>query len=352
MFKLIGLYILVNFFIFSIYGQAVSVSSNGDYSLPLDNQTGFEADFMQLFTDNEDTYLSLGYRYSRKINIYDFKAAKLVKSITFEREGPNGIGGEMGGYYIESFNEIYVYSYWERRLNVFNESLEIIDKTTLSRSTTMPIVECSFLSSIVKKDTNLYFTGTLENHFLHDNHRPVVKLSTNSKSFELVGRSPAKTYEGNFLFKHRCRILHNQDDNIFALNFDVSDSIFLTDFDDKYVSKLAKADKIDSVKPFSSEKGKLSFSQNDGYSYMGKGAYVGLLYDKYRKLYYRIAYYSRSLDEIYKIILPSYVLVVLDKDLNKIGEINIPDKFFPEMSFVGEAGLYVFNKKRYDEVSD
>ena len=84
------------------------------------------------------------------------------------------------------------------------------------------------------------------------------------------------------------------------------------------------------------------------------------MYDKYRKVYYRVAYPASTIEEsdnYLKIIRSgkkNFSIMILDKDLNVIGETLFPDYTFnPHLWFVREEGLYISTNNEmnpnYDE---
>lgn len=63
-----------------------------------------------LYTFRQDgcEYLTFSNMWTRTLYIYDLLKGNLVKRIAFQAEGPNGIGGDLFGYYMTDFNHIYI----------------------------------------------------------------------------------------------------------------------------------------------------------------------------------------------------------------------------------------------------
>ncbi|MBQ2857561.1 MAG: DUF4221 family protein, partial [Bacteroidaceae bacterium] len=77
-------------------------------------------------------------------------------------------------------------------------------------------------------------------------------------------------------------------------------------------------------------------------------SYQNILYDKYRKVYYRFAYPETALEDNlnYMQILHNgkkeFSIIILDEDLNIIGETKFPPfTYVPHICFIREDGLYI-----------
>ena len=76
--------------------------------------------------------------------------------------------------------------------------------------------------------------------------------------------------------------------------------------------------------------------------------YGRILYDEYRKVYYRIAYAETELESglDYRKILHTgkaeFSIIILDEDLNVLGETKFPAfTYVPHICFIREDGLYI-----------
>lgn len=78
--------------------------------------------------------------------------------------------------------------------------------------------------------------------------------------------------------------------------------------------------------------------------YMNNPSYEGVLYDKYLDRYYRIARLPvKTFDKDEVGNNKPIVIIILDKNLQYIGEVNLPDetRFFPTNCFVSEEGFNI-----------
>lgn len=89
-----------------------------------------------------------------------------------------------------------------------------------------------------------------------------------------------------------------------------------------------------------------------GYEYAVGPSYNGVLYDRFRKCYYRFVIEGRTLAQLYDMKGSAVYLMVFDEQFNYLGEQKLLDAGNIMMSFITEKGLHIVNKKHYDEVSE
>lgn len=128
--------------------------------------------------------------------------------------------------------------------------------------------------------------------------------------------------------------------NDFVLSSSISDNlVLLSNETSKYF--LANSSYFDesNIQPFSK-----SFKKASDYLVRAKyivemPAYEGVLYDKYRRVYYRIGK------------LPVKVVSIFDENFQKIGEQELPKygELNYGMIFISKEGLCIANKKKHSE---
>ena len=74
----------------------------------IDDETVVPLYNLYIFKDNGEDFLTFSNPLARTILIYNLHSGELVKKLSFEREGPNGVGGHIFGYYIKDFNHIFL----------------------------------------------------------------------------------------------------------------------------------------------------------------------------------------------------------------------------------------------------
>ena len=94
---------------------------------PIDEHTYYASKSIFQFEENGHEYLSfLDAEYSQKINIYDIKNQKLIKTILLQKEGPNGMN-VLSGCHPLNLNHFIITS-WNGTLSLVNDKGEIEKK--------------------------------------------------------------------------------------------------------------------------------------------------------------------------------------------------------------------------------
>lgn len=316
----------------------------GYYKLPIDYNTGFDADFIYPFqlADSSQQYVALGYRNTRIINVYDYGSQSIVKKLKFPFEGPNGIGNELGGFVFDGLDSIYVYAYWGKEVVLFHNNQAVKRYKLPDDGNKDPLVELGNMCPLLKNDEKLYLSG-LVNPFALD-RKPVFEINTITDSISTVGYIPAKAFEGNYLYLNQIKYDYIPNQHQIILGFDIMDIIYIYNPDNKKIEQFyAKADNIGIIKPISNNPA-FKPSKEEANAYEISDRYWGIKYDPYRKLYYRFAIAGRTLDELYKGMMPSFILCVFDENFNKIDELFLPYKSQIEMSFITTEGLHIANR--------
>jgi hypothetical protein len=191
------------------------LKKDGTYSIPLDIGSGFVADGIQFFELKGVKFLALGYRLSRKINIYSYSSRKLEKEIQFKMEGADGVGAEIPAFYIEDFDNIYVYSYWERTIFLLNEKGQVKDKFAIPEKLNHLIVEPNVMCPMIKVGDMLYMSGVATSTDLSE--KSLLEVDFKSKKATTIGVVPYALKEWNFHRKNWLKFDYVNDKNFGSL---------------------------------------------------------------------------------------------------------------------------------------
>jgi hypothetical protein len=268
------------------HGQTTQLVLHHQYSLPLDSLSGFNANDIQIFEINGLKKIGLLYRSRNTINIYSFSERVLEKTITFDTEGPNGISSLTGFLWI-SPEEIYVYSYWERKIYQVNSNAEVIASfqfEEFDKAIKYPVLEPNSLRPMVFKENQIIAAGHMYQTLPRDQiGRPFVQVNLETNSSQLIGKYPEKVFQGKWRIKAQTYFDYIKEKKFFAISYAISDSIEITDFK-KYSKKYeAKSSFIQTIKPFHPDYEYVSNSKEEQYTYDLSSAYWGIKYDPYRK---------------------------------------------------------------------
>lgn len=335
-------------------------------SFPIDEDTRFPKFCLWSFADNQNEYIAFDNQ-GDEILFYDIKTQRLVKKVKFEREGANGVV-EINSFYVEDFDHIYIPSP-KGGIFVTDTTAKIKQKIDFSQlKGKLPLVR--FLSTTISHSPICFVNDKLYipqpvNPLLGGDFLPNSPVGALLDTVSGTKEATPLTYlshvpTSNIPFYVRGIIVsHCYDGEKFLYSFDTEDSLFtlLADFSKKQSYK-AKSRYIDKVKiePLKGMDLNLALKRNCEIA-----SYGNIVYDKYRQVYYRFAYPDVELDKNeanYMDILhwggKQFSIIILDKNLNVIGETLFPEYTYnSRLFFITKDGLYLsathFKRSDFDE---
>ena len=328
---------------------------------PVDEDT--EVDwYPTVIEENGKEYIVISNAGSPQLLIYDVQIERCIKKITCQREGPNGVGNAYR-YFIKNMNEIY----WDAvggaplLVKVNGEGLVqgryyySVDK----QGNYLPASE-----AVMVIDSLIYIRLSHYNHNQEDKQTHVAAVLDTMKL--LVKQLPfyhstSPTMEDKNLGK-----LSEGDTYVswvyngkeFIYTFGQNDSLYVVSPNHEEIctynakSKYLKPAKY-IPKPHYVHKSYLYESNQQQF-------YHYIYYDKYREVYYRIAYPESEVDpkenqrDIWSFGRRTCSIVILDKNFRIIGETLLPDYRYQNRSIVVlKDGLYIcdshYKRDDYDE---
>lgn len=300
-------------------------------------------------------YISFQNDSKPEILFYDIRAERFVTKISFMTEGPNAIIGGFWGYYIKDFNTIYIQSLYTNTAYSTDTTKRIkqiisFEKTDKGQRL-IPFLQTAGVQ-IVFDGSNLYVPQTinpmLKDRMMEDS--PVgVSIDTINKSIKalpmkfpsLISFKDFGTPAASGLNYSRCF-----DGKHFIYAFQSSDKLYKANISHEEIEEVeSKSKYIDKVSTIQVKSDNL----NDVLKRTCEQAsYGNLVYDKYRKVYYRFAYPETELEanENYMEILHSgrkvFSVMILDENLQVIGETLFPEyTYSPNLFLVLKDGLYI-----------
>ncbi|MCI1648965.1 MAG: DUF4221 domain-containing protein [Bacteroides sp.] len=324
-------------------------------SYPIDEDTRLPTVCLWTFKENGHEYLAFDNQ-GTEILLYDMQSQKMIKKVRFEKEGSNGIGN-INSFFIKDFHHIYIPSP--------SDGLYVTDTTAV-------IKQHIRFSDFRGKDQLVRFFSRTSNYtpicFLHNgvyisqpvnpmlnveyvDQNPVGALLDSISGMKIV--TPLK-YHSHIPVKNLPHYVRGTlvsccfDGSQLIYSFDSTDSLFTLSADFRQIKAYyAKSRYISKVK--------IESIQDVDFSRILKkncedAAYGNILYDKYRKVYYRFAYPQTEMDgrdvSKYLDILhwgsKSFSIIILDKNFQVIGETKFSDfTYNSRMFFIREDGLYL-----------
>lgn len=315
----------------------------------LDTDVRYNCFYLYLFKDKSGReYLSfLNYR-TNQIYFYDWKTAACVLKLELDAEGPDGVV-LCSGYYVKDFENIYVTNYAYKGLIRVDTLGHIVQKVpygvTQDGYEVLPSYAPSsfgYNAPVIMGDS-IYITqpplrfSSVEQiplSILIDTaqHRAVSLPLTYGI---LTEKEMDTNYYGTF-----SRIFNGKD---FVYSFRVKEDIVVASLDHREIKQVkVKSRYLDNVTGVQKDT-ELGPKLN-----LELARYGDLIYDPYRKVYYRFAYPKVSLENDMnwwgKSIFgrKKFSVIVLNKDFQIICETLFPESIYNSyVFFVREDGLYI-----------
>ena len=362
------LFVLVSLIACSQNKKQKGDSSVDEYSLaPTKEYASFEVPSdvklymktLHLYTDpaTKKEYLTFQNVAEHEILVYDWDTKKKINKILFEKEGPNGVG-RFHGYIIKSFDEIYLAEAMRPVISVMDSTGKLIKrihypKTTdgtrimpsnssTLRYTTFEIIGNKiYITQKLNRDFGRYTvekskvsavidTLTKENKLLPLNF-PII-LTTEEMQTHTVGNEFAysRAFDGEkFIYSF------SYDEKIYVTNVE-HDDIQRIPAKSRYITSPEKVGKVPGIIDMTKKICELPM-------------YGNLIYDKYRKVYYRFVFHEETFSadeedfsELWQMGRNKFSIIILDEDFKCVGETEFPTGIYSIWAFfIREDGLYL-----------
>jgi len=347
----------------NVSNNKIHFSEIAEIRFPLDSLTSFYQNSLQYRNGEDEGFLSLYNEPANSIYEYTYEGRRLNRIIHFEKEGPDGIGQNYKmGHLIAGTDSIFLFNYLTKALFLTNSNGRILRKYDLKTQDEkkQPSVQLDTRYPAYCTGSKIYFIGA--NFFHQEDHTKllnVIVLDLESGEMSYHFPRPAIYNEGNWgYFKYIVYHCYIPDAGKFVYSFGVSDSLFVTGLKFKTITKHpARSRFFDEIKPLTNNLSeKVTDERIDEYD-MTTPTYGPVIYDPFRKLYYRFAFHAISMED-YKSgdrrrQKPKTSIIVLDARFKFIDEVILPvDEYMTTMYFVNGEGLHLAKSNRYKENED
>lgn len=321
-------------------------------SFSLDSET--KSSILALFPYNDKNgreYLTFQNERKNEILVYDINSKELLFKIKPDEEGANGVGRFLG-YYISDLDNIYLTPRNRAKIAHIDKKSELKEWIRYDMtSDSLPLGNFNSISTsyrpIIIIDSNMYIISKCNRLALTNPVTAIINLKTNeikALPFEYplfpVSDDKSKPYSIEMDFSRY------YDGKQFVYSFHYDEYIYIASVNHENITKIPVKSKYISKIKFTE---KMS-SGNPMKNACENPKYGNLLYDKYRKVYYRIAYPENELSnnenfkDIYTYGRKTFSIIILDDKFNIIGETLFPDFIYsPTLIFIREDGLYISN---------
>ena len=306
-------------------------------SFALDSETRYNGFYLYPFTDRQGKeYLSfLNYR-TNQILFYDLNTCDFLFKVDLDKEGPNGLS-IVSGYYIKDFDNMYVSTYIYSGLIKVDTTKRIIQKVPYGTTkeeykivpsytpSSHPYVPPIFIGS------KLYITQMAADHIYPASKTPVtVSIDTLTHKCETMPFTYGDIFTTEQLSTRETACSRIFNNNQFIYSFQIDENIYVASIDHETIRKINIKSKY--INNIPNDKIPVDFNQGAKQN-LEVARYGDLIYDPYRKVYYRLAYPDTELENtiqwrgraVYG--RKKFSIIILDQNFNIIGETLFPEKF-------------------------
>ena len=321
-------------------------------SFALDSETRYNGFYLYPFTDRQGKeYLSfLNYR-TNQILFYDLNTCDFLFKVDLDKEGPNGLS-IVSGYYIKDFDNMYVSTYIYSGLIKVDTTKRIIQKIPYGTTkeeykivpsytpSSHPYVPPIFIGS------KLYITQMAADHIYPASKTPVtVSIDTLTHECETMPFTYGDIFTTEQLSTRETACSRIFNNNQFIYSFQIDENIYVASIDHETIRKINIKSKY--INNIPNDKIPVDFNQGAKQN-LEVARYGDLIYDPYRKVYYRLAYPDTELENtiqwrgraVYG--RKKFSIIILDQNFNIIGETLFPENIYNSyVFFVDKEGLYM-----------
>ncbi|MBQ4056379.1 MAG: DUF4221 family protein [Bacteroidaceae bacterium] len=333
----------------------------------IDDDTRVPLYSLYTFAERGVEYLTFSDPSSRTILIYDLHSCQQVKKIPFDREGPNGIGPVLFGFYVKDFDHIYIPSvnesfiYLTDTTGVLRNKIDFSCtedglKTKSAHYTNLNYGQLTFMGE------SLYIPQVLNTSL---GERMVEESPIGVLVDTIIGKTTRfpMNYPYVIPYNQRHEAIHGTMES--TQIYDGKNLIVAFNKDEK-LYKVDKQGKVETFPAKSRYLPRLKFPKfPEDFSQTLKktcetAEYRNVFYDKYRNVYYRFVSLEAELasNENYHKILHAgkvdFSIMILDENFNILGETRFPAfTYVPHICFINKDGLYLstshFKREDYSD---
>lgn len=338
--------------------QAYSLQPTEQYlEYEIDEDTRVPLYHLYTFEVNGTEYLTFPNRETRTLLIYELLSSKFVKKFSFHAEGPNGIGPRLDNYLMKDFHHIYIPGITHSVIYRTDTTGIIKDKILFPETEDGLLTIPSYYTNLQHKQLH-FINGLLyipqginrrigTDRWVEESPTAVVMdtLTRKLKRFPMLhpqGKISSADY-GNYMGDLSYSMTYDGENFIYS--FFCEDELYKVNPTDASVEKIPAVSQY--LSPITFKRRPDDFRQTLKAT-CEMASYQNILYDKYRKVYYRFAYPETVLEDNlnYMQILHNgkkeFSIIILDEDLNIIGETKFPPfTYVPHICFIREDGLYI-----------
>lgn len=350
------------------FKDVCTVEQTGKKQFILDTNTSTSLSFLQYIPGDTLQRLSFLNTYSNSIYLYDNESGEFLDTIRFDKEGAHGVG-EIQGYCYHNDDSIFIYPYAAGRVYLANNEgkvqkiYQLYDVDAISEDTTrfvpVPYMETT-LPMFFRGGTLFLSGGFLADTSLERKDNTFVNIAydvrTETPRYAVPYPEVYRRYcwgNGEFFYRQPGVAMASGGDLLF--NFPAVHELWRYNPATGVCDSLyAGSHLIENIEPIGKEKKVFPDDVSGDLIadwYYSQPSYESVFADPYKGLYYRIARLPNPNHKANTFNDKPVVIIVLDKDLNYIGEEQLPKGVLYDTfnSYVSPEGLHIHLYNPRDE---
>lgn len=287
--------------------------------------------------------------------MFDINDKKLLNTINFQKDGPNGVY-RLIGCYVKNLDSIFVIPAYYKKVyltdskgsikNIYDlTQFESIGENNLEKMD----IKGDRYSPLVMSGNNLLIGTTPSENPLSPNFTKIplgISLDIkNNKINTSFTHFPEIYTQQSFGAFHSYYYTTLTDNGKMVWSYPADKNIYVTDNKGVKVESFVTESEVSDgeISPCIAE-GQEQFERY----YLSNWAYDRIFYDKFRKVYYRfvLGKYTekRTVPTLFMGSYKPFSIIILDESFKKVGETKLPENVhYIENAFVGKKGLYISN---------
>ncbi len=318
--------------------------------LPIDDETSNISIHFSYFDPDSVWFFNLN-QINNEIQMFNLNTQTLHARFQFEQEGDNGVG-KIFGFHIHNLDSIFLFPASAGQI-ILTDTSKVI-KSKIIYEVPVGLTSAFVLSSHYYSPPTVMKDKLIVKTHVAGDHRQVTDNELSSKNLgyiidlftgkvNLLPHFYPKGYlsEGVRHFGYSFAVIGSK----IVYSFFADHNLYYADLE---ASKLMKKNAPSRYLNGEFENYPLDGDRIDRYKYFFSSPhYESLMYDKYRKVFYRFCYPKVELEDQSEIMNAkfypnSFSILILDSELNIIGETKFEDeKFLTNNAFVAREGIYI-----------
>jgi hypothetical protein len=326
---------------FDLYDLKVSET----LKIPIDSTTNFQSLYLDYYQDpnTRKKYLAYLSVTDSDIHFYDLESERLAFKIETQGDGPEKVNS-IDAFLIQNLDSVYMVSAVSSVASLVNREGKLLKKYSLDFSPLHVFVlvnnykRLAFLTRdklIIHKAPFLYTNqpGIWDYHIAFAYHTNTDSVRVDS-IFKYTGLPAQKIHGGG----HTLFGFTPDGNGNYIYSFCMDDTLYVTNFQGNTQKHQAKSKYVGEIP--SMKEGAVNTEAQ--VFYMTQYAYRHIIYDSFRKVYYRFVLHptdeaSKDFDHA-----KPFSIIILDNNFKKVGETQIfKEKYAYTNFFVGPKGLYI-----------